>query len=436
MVAPLLVLHQILTAGNTITAFSLLLYGLTFNLRERVARALSVLMACVTIAYFGDVLVATSALTIETETWLRLQWVGISFVPAAYLQLSDALLEATGRPSRGRRSKVVWLSYVLGALSLIAATMGRSLAGSLTQADSVPYLAPGPLFPVFTLFLLVTIGFASLNFYRAYQRCLTRSSRRRMRYLMAGSLGPLLGSFPFLMLGGRAIVSFPMLFWGIQIIINAFVTIQMVLMAYAVAYFGVDIPDRVVKSRLFQWILRGPVVASTVLAITVVVNRVSVLLGYENSRAVPFAMVASLLLLQYLITLIRRPIERWFFYGEDRGDVAGGVHLSFQQRAHLRAHAGRQADVLPLDGVLPAPGQGQGPVAGGQLQQALAAGAEGQQRGVRAGGHGVVVTGLEAQLAGQGTQDRAVGVHLLTVVGQLRRFSHAHILAAFRVGGD
>ncbi|HHH82096.1 MAG TPA: hypothetical protein ENL35_03805, partial [Chloroflexi bacterium] len=240
MVAPLLVLHQILTAGNTITAFSLLLYALTFNLRERVARALAVLMACVTIAYFGDVLVATSALTIETETWLRLQWVGTSFVPAAYLQLSDALLEATGRPSRGRRSKVVWLSYILGALTLIAVTMGRSLAGSLTQADSVPYLAPGPLFPVFTLFLLVTIGFAGLNFYRAYQRCLTRSSRRRMRYLMAGSLGPLLGSYPFLMLGGRALVAFPVLFWGIQIVINAFVTIQMVLMAYAVAYFGVD----------------------------------------------------------------------------------------------------------------------------------------------------------------------------------------------------
>jgi len=322
MVAPLLVLHQILTAGNTITAFSLLLYALTFNLRERVARALAVLMACVTIAYFGDVLVATSALTIETETWLRLQWVGTSFVPAAYLQLSDALLEATGRPSRGRRSKVVWLSYILGALTLIAVTMGRSLAGSLTQADSVPYLAPGPLFPVFTLFLLVTIGFAGLNFYRAYQRCLTRSSRRRMRYLMAGSLGPLLGSYPFLMLGGRALVAFPVLFWGIQIVINAFVTIQMVLMAYAVAYFGVDIPDRVVKSRLFQWILRGPVVASSVLAIMVVVNRVGVLLGYENSRAVPFAMVASLLLLQYIITLIRQPIERWFFYGEDRGDVA------------------------------------------------------------------------------------------------------------------
>jgi hypothetical protein len=321
MVAPLLILNQILTAGNTITAFSLLLYALTFNLRERVARSLAILLSCVTIVYFGDVLVATSPFSTETETWLRLQWVGISFVPAAYLQLSDALLAATGRPSRGRRSKVVLLSYILGALVMLEAAFGKRLAGDLLNVDSAAYLNPGPLFWVFTAFLVVILVFAGLNFWRAFERCLTRSSRRRMRYLLAGSIGPLLGSFPFLMLGGQAFVSRSIFFWGTLIVINAFVAVQIVLMSYAVAYFGVATPDRVVKSRLFQWILRGPVVASTVLALTVVVNRLGGLIGYENSRVVPFTMVASLLLLQYVITLIRRPIERWFFIGEDRYDV-------------------------------------------------------------------------------------------------------------------
>jgi hypothetical protein len=161
-----------------------------------------------------------------------------------------------------------------------------------------------------------------VNYYRAYQRCLTRSSRRRMRYLMAGSIGPLIGSYPFLMLSGRLFISQEILFWGILIVINAFVAVQLVLMAYAVAYFGVEIPDRVVKSRLFQWIIRGPIVASTTLAVTVVVNQSAQILGFENSRAVPFTMVATILLLQLLITIIRRPIERWFFYGEDRNDVS------------------------------------------------------------------------------------------------------------------
>jgi hypothetical protein len=322
MVAPLLILNQILTAGNTITAFSLLLYALTFNLRERVARSLAVLLACVTLAYFGDVLVATSTLAPETEIWLRLQWVGIAFVPAAYVQLSDALLSATGRPSRGRRSSVVWLSYILGGYFLGEAAFGKRLAGEMVLADSAAYLQPGPIFWVFTLFLLINLSFAAVNYYRAYQRCLTRSSRRRMRYLMAGSIGPLIGSYPFLMLSGRLFISQEVFFWGILIIINAFVATQLVLMAYAVAYFGVEIPDRVVKSRLFQWIIRGPVVASTTLALTVVVDRGAQILGYENSRVVPFTMVASILLLQLLITVVRRPIERWFFYGQDRGDVA------------------------------------------------------------------------------------------------------------------
>lgn len=321
MIAPLLTFNQILTAGNTITAFSLLLYALTFNLRQRVAQALALLLACVTIVYFGDVLNATAPLSIEAETWLRLQWVGISFIPAAYLHLSDALLAATGRPSRGRRHRVVWLTYFLGAAALIAATFGRSLAGELVSADSAYYLRPGPLFPVFTIYLLLVLSFAGLNFWRAYKRCLTRTSKRRMRYLLAGSLGPILGAYPFLMAGGRILTGVPILFWGVLIIINTFVALQMVLMSYGVAYFGVPIPDRVVKSRLFQWILRGPVVASTVLAVTIVAGRSSALLGYPNSRLVPFTMVATLLLLQFLITFIRRPIERWFFYGEDRDDI-------------------------------------------------------------------------------------------------------------------
>ena len=322
MVAPLLILNQILTAGNTITAFSLLLYALTFNVREKVARSLAVLLACVTIVYFGDVLVATTNFPVETEVWLRLQWLGISFVPAAYLQLSDALLAATGRPSRGRRSRLVGLSYLLSGLTLAGVAFSRLIAAEVVISESVVYLRPGPLFPLFSLFLLINLILAGYNFWRAYKRCLTRSSKRRMRYLLAGSIGPLIAAYPWVMLGGSTLISQGVLFWGILIVINTFVAVQMVLMSYAVAYFGVEIPDRVVKARLFQWILRGPFVASTVLALTIIVNRLAAMFGYENSRVVPFTQVASILILQYLITLVRRPVELWFFYGEDRGDVA------------------------------------------------------------------------------------------------------------------
>lgn len=317
----LLVSNQILNAGNAITAFSLMLYALTFNLREQVAQALALLLACVTVVYFGDVLTSTTHNPAEIEVWLRLQWLGIAFVPATYIHLSDTLLAVTGRPSRWRRRAVVWLSYGIGALSFFLVGSGNLVTDGLTQLGDAYYLRPGSLFPIFLLFVMVVVGFAGVNFWRSYKRCLTRSSRRRMRYLMLGSFGPLIGSFPFLMILGRLPLLHPLMLWGLLLVINVLVPIQLVLMSYSVAYFGVSFPDRIVKSRLFQWILRGPVVASTVLAVTVVVNRLGVRVGLENSRAVPFAMVAVLLLLQYVITLVRPAIERWFFYGEDRGDV-------------------------------------------------------------------------------------------------------------------
>jgi len=322
VLSTLLVINQILNAANAITAFSLLLYVLTFNLRERVARSFALLLACVTVVYFGDVLTSLSQVDTEIELWLRLQWVGIAFVPATYLYLSDALLAATGRPSQGRRRLVVWPSYLLSGVVLAAAGLGRILAGDLVLSESTAYLSPGRLFPAFLLFSLLNLGLAGFNLWRSYKRCLTRSSRRRMRYLMAGSLGPLLGSFPFLMISGSTLEVHPLIFWGLLVVINSLVAIQMVMITYTIAYFGVICPDRVVKSRLFQWILRGPVVASTVLGVTVVVNRLSILIGLEGARVVPFTMVVVLLMLQHIITLVRPSIERLFFYGEDRGDIA------------------------------------------------------------------------------------------------------------------
>jgi hypothetical protein len=321
IVDSLLVINQILNAGNAITAFSLLLYALTFTLRERVARAFALVMACVTLSHFADTLVATAHSPAEAAMWLRFQWLAISFLPGTYLHLSDALLAATGRPSRGRRHLAIRISYILGTASWVAVGFSNWVVGDIRVLASASYLQPGPLFPIYGLLLAFCLGLTAANLWRAYKRSLTRTSRRRMRYLIAGSLAPLLSVFPFLEAAGRLAVAVPVLFWGVQVVVNVAVAFMLVLMAYSVAYFGVANPDRVVKSRLFQWILRGPVVASSVLAVTVIVNRLGSLVGLENSRVVPLVMVGSLLLLQFLITLIRPPIERWLFYGEDRGDV-------------------------------------------------------------------------------------------------------------------
>jgi len=98
---------------------------------------------------------------------------------------------------------------------------------------------------------------------------------------------------------------------------NFLVNGLLVVMAYGVAFFGVAWPDRVVKSRLFRWILRGPVSASLTLALTTIIRRTS---GLE-SALVPIIMVATILLTQHLITLLAPTAERWLFYGQDKEDL-------------------------------------------------------------------------------------------------------------------
>ncbi|HSV86491.1 MAG TPA: hypothetical protein VLH85_07940, partial [Levilinea sp.] len=66
--------NEILTAGIAITAFALLLYALTFNLRDRVARSFAIIMLCVVIVFSADAIGSTSTLYFEIGFWLRLQW--------------------------------------------------------------------------------------------------------------------------------------------------------------------------------------------------------------------------------------------------------------------------------------------------------------------------------------------------------------------------
>jgi hypothetical protein len=142
-----------------------------------------------------------------------------------------------------------------------------------------------------------------------------------MRYLIIGALAPVLGAYPFLLFGSSIATHHPLLFWLLAGMANFFVLGLLVIMAYSVAFYGVSWPDRVVKRRLFKWLMRGPVTASTVLAITTIVRRAGEYFGIEYSAAVPIVMVGSLLLLEYIITLAAPLWERWLFTGGDKSNL-------------------------------------------------------------------------------------------------------------------
>jgi hypothetical protein len=308
-------INELLTAGIAITAFSLLLYALSFNLRDRVARSFAIILLCVVFVSVGDALASSSSSAPQLEFWMRIQWIGISFLPPAYLHFSDALLETTGRPSRGRRRRLVWVLYIVSFGFVLTLPTDWLVGPLVDDVGPAPHLQRTSLTWVFALYYVAAISLSGVNFWRAYRRTVTRTSRRRMRYLLLGALAPVLGSYPFLLFGSNLAINHPLLFWLAATLSNLLVSVLLVLMAYAVAFFGVSWPDRVVKRRLFKWLMRGPITASVIIALVTIVNRYGEALGLSNPVVVPIVMVTTLLIMEHLITLVAPFWERWLFHG-------------------------------------------------------------------------------------------------------------------------
>jgi len=321
LLAGIQTVNQILTAGIAITAFSLFLYALSFNLRDRVARSFAVILLGVVVVFTTDALQNNTVPNWGIDLLLRLQWIGLVFLPAAYLHLSDALLVTAGRPSRGRRRIAVRLTYIISAFFLLLLAAGTLLGPLVPDGQPAPYLQRTLWTEVFTLYYVGAMVWAWVNFASAYGRMLTRSGRRRMFYLMAGATAPALGSYPYLLYGFSVAAQHPFLFWSASTLINLAVGGLVVMMAYAVAFFGVSWPDRVVKSRLVKWIMRGPVTASAALALMTVVRRGGTLFGAEYNALVPLSVVVVVLLLEHAITLAAPFWERWLFFGGDRAEL-------------------------------------------------------------------------------------------------------------------
>jgi len=315
-------INSILTAGIAITAFSLFLYALSFNLRDRVARSFAIILLCVVVVFTTEALQNKSIPDWGIELLLRLQWVGIIFLPPSYLHLSDALLVTAGRPSRGRRRIAVRLIYVVSLGFLLLLAVGLLVGVLVPNGAPAPHLRRTAWTELFTIYYIGIMIWAGYNFMRAFSRMLTRSGQRRMLYLMAGATAPALGSYPYLLFGSDLAARYPLFFWGSAFVINVLVAALVVVMAYAVAFFGVSWPDRVVKSRLFKWLLRGPVTASLALAVITIVRRAGLYFeGEPYSGFVPLSMVVTVLLFEHAVTLFSPLWERLLFYGRDHAEL-------------------------------------------------------------------------------------------------------------------
>jgi len=313
------VINLFLSSANVIIAFALLVYILTHDPRHPVTVSFCILMGFLNVVYIGDITHISTTSLGTALLWLRVQWLGVAFVPAAYLHFSDALLRSTGSLSRRRRWVVV-AAYLASALFFLVGLFTDTLVERPVTVAWGTHFVARPLYAVFAAYFLAVIAGSTWNLWRARRRCLTRTARRRMTYLFSAFIPAVVGAVPYLLvtyfldrLPPAVLVLFP-------IAGNAGIAIMAVVMAYSVAYHGVLAPDRVVKQSLIQYLLRGPFLAICLVGMILIVPRLGRLFGLQVDKVLIVGMVFIIIVLQVLLDRLKPYLDR-LVYQHDQEEI-------------------------------------------------------------------------------------------------------------------
>jgi len=274
------------------------------------------------IIFGADAFVTTTYQQDELLFILRIQYIGLILLPTSYFYFSDALLTITGKPSRGKRRVIGYAAILISILFCILLFNGALFSEVNITNLPAPHIERTIFHDYFSVFYVVLMVFSWYNFIRSLNRTSTRTSRRRMVYLITSAIGPVLGSFPYLLYGSGFASNNGMIFWLLSILAYLFVLFSIVGMTYTVSFFGFPWPDRVIKSRLFRWIMRGPATASLTLGVTTLITRLGIQFNVNVSSLIVLGMVATIVLFEYFVTIFAPIWERLFFNGSDREELA------------------------------------------------------------------------------------------------------------------
>lgn len=308
--------NDVLQAVIVIFGSAVVLYHLGRSLRVPVIRAFTALISFVVIVYLTELLVSRTIISQSAETWLRLEWIGITLVPAAQYQLSDALLTITGSPSR-RRKFLVYAGYGVGLIFLGLVLWTDWVVADLVPMALTPHLTAGPLFPLFGLFFWLGMAASFYNAWLARQRTVTRTTRYRVTTTIITFLAAPVAVFPYLVIRGSPQEEVPFIFWPVVLLGNLVVGILFGIMTSHLSYFGTVSPDRVVRVRLYKFMARVPLAGTIVLLVYILVRRGSPMLGLPTETALGFTLVVTVMLVEWLIHAYKRPLERFFQLNDD-----------------------------------------------------------------------------------------------------------------------
>jgi len=314
-------LSQIVNAGVAITAIALLMYVTGFNFKDRIVRIFLLVLLCLALIYSSETVVVVTDQPKFVQFWLQMKWVGLMMLPAVFFHFSDQLLTVTGRPSRGRRKTFVVVAYVVSIISAILIFFGVTIGGLAPTKAPMAFLERNQTTFYFGLFYILVMMLVSYNLIRTLIRTSTKTGMRRMIYLMVGVAAIAINSVTFLYHGNSWFAQHPHWFWLLSIIGSVITGLFIIVMTYTVSFFGLRWTDRQIKSRLWRWLLRGPLTAAIVLALVTVTRRYGERLGNPYIFYVPIVIVGSILLIQYAINIVSPYVEKKFFWGSDKEDL-------------------------------------------------------------------------------------------------------------------
>jgi hypothetical protein len=316
-------LADILALVNDILQAIIVIFGMAVVLfysnrlrRSALTRSFILLILFVVLVYLSELLVSRIVVPDSAEIWLRIGWIGIAMVPAAQFNLSSELLASTGKPPNWRRFLVPG-AYIVGGIFAILALFTEFVAGEKVYTSYGIRLSAGPLLPLFAMYFWVVSASGIYNVWRARHRCLTRTSRGRMTKTLIAFLAAPLAVFPYMMLVGNPGLEVPIWLWLVLIAGNLFVAIMFGVLTNELAYFGAESPDRVVRVRLYKFMARVPLAGTIVLLVYIAVSRNSPILGLPTEVALGFSLVATVMLVEWVIHAYKRPLERLFNLDSD-----------------------------------------------------------------------------------------------------------------------
>jgi len=315
----LAVINLFLSSANVIVAFSLLVYVVAHNPRHPVSLSFCVLMTFITLVYVGDITHISIEVSPATSLWMAVEWAGLVMIPPAYLHFSHTLLRTTGIATPVRRRWRI-TAYLISLLFFLVGVTTETISTGIVVVPWGTHFRPGVLYPAFLVYFIGLVSWSTANLWRARQRSLTPTGRRRMSYLFGAFIPATMGAIPYLVvayflndLPNTALVLFP-------IIGNAGIAIMAVVMAYSVAFHSVLMPDRWVKQNLIQYLLRGPFLAICVILLILLVPRFGRILGIQTDKFLVFAMIFVIIILQVLIERLKPALDL-LVYQKDRDEI-------------------------------------------------------------------------------------------------------------------